>query len=146
MAAAKIALEVIDIPNPCPVEWNDMRGDEHVRFCRHCSLHVYNLSEMTREVGERLVGEREGKLCVRFFRRADGTVITGDCENAWKRAAKRVSRFASAATAIALAAVLSPLAALRTSKASPTESCQVKPTLTEPQIAVMGDVAGVVPP
>src|SRR5215213_9953581 len=104
MSRPTIPLEVLDIPQPCPVEWNDMRGDERVRFCGHCSLHVYNLSSMSREAAEALVAEREGRLCVRFFRRADGTVITRDCENAWKRAAKKVSRFASAATAVALAA------------------------------------------
>ena len=54
-----IPLEVIDIPDPCPVDWNDMRGDERVRFCRHCALHVYNLSAMTRDAAERLVAERE---------------------------------------------------------------------------------------
>jgi hypothetical protein len=28
---------------------------------------------------ERLVVEKEGRLCVRFHRRADGTVLTRDC-------------------------------------------------------------------
>jgi hypothetical protein len=141
MSRTTIPLEVIDIPNPCPVEWNEMRGDERVRFCRHCSLHVYNLSEMTRDAAEALVAEREGRLCVRFLRRADGTVITRDCENAWKRAAKRASRLAGAATALALAAVLSPLAGLaRWTKASPAERCEIPKVIEPPPRAIMGDV------
>lgn len=30
----------------------------------------------------RLIGTREGRLCVRFYRRRDGTVVTADC---WAR-------------------------------------------------------------
>src|SRR6266550_4734700 len=97
MMRKTLPLEVLDIADPCTVDWNEMRGDggdARVRFCHHCSLNVYNLSEMTRDAAETLVAEREGRLCVRFYRRADGTVITRDCENAWKRAAKRVSKLA----------------------------------------------------
>jgi len=41
---------------------------------------VFNLSAMTRGEAERLVQNKgEGRLCVRFFRRADGTLLTEDC-------------------------------------------------------------------
>ena len=118
----RVALEVIDIARPCPADWNDMRGDERVRFCRHCSLHVYNLSAMTREAAERLVVEREGRLCVRMYRRADGTVITADCGGGWKLAARRAGRFAKTATAVVLSAVLAPLGLWRVAHASPARS------------------------
>jgi hypothetical protein len=96
---------------------------------------------MTRYAAETLVAEREGRLCVRFYRRADGTVITRDCENAWRRAGKRVSHFVATATTLAIAAMLSPLAGLaRTSKGSPVENCEV-PRVVERPIAMMGDVA-----
>ena len=118
----RVALEVIDIPRPCPADWDAMRGDERVRFCRHCSLHVYNLSAMTREAAERLVAEREGRVCVRLYRRADGTVITADCGGGWKLAAKRAGRFAKTATAVVLSAVLAPLGLWRVAQGSPTNS------------------------
>ena len=43
------------------------------------SCNVYNLSDMTEEEALKLVEEREGRLCVRFYQREDGTVLTSDC-------------------------------------------------------------------
>jgi len=105
MSRTSIPLDVIDVARPCPADWNEMRGNERVRFCKHCSLHVYNLSAMTRREAERLVAETEGRLCARFYRRADGTVITGDCGGGWSLAAKRLGRWATAATAMLLSAM-----------------------------------------
>lgn len=56
-----------------------MEGDDRVRFCPECELNVYNLSAMTEEQALALVQEREGRLCVRFYQREDGTVLTSDC-------------------------------------------------------------------
>ncbi len=154
MPAQPISLEIIDIAKPCPADWNAMRGDEQVRFCKHCSLNVYNLSAMSRADAEKLVGEREGRLCVRFYRRLDGTVITRDCGGGWKLAARRFGRFATAATAVVLTAALAPLGLTRWAGASPTDSpndavrCEAKPIQQAAQIlgqvrntAVMGDFA-----
>ena len=159
MSRHAVSLEVIDIARPCPANWDEMRGDDAVRFCKHCSLNVYNLSAMSREAAERLVAEREGKLCVRFYRRLDGTVITRDCEGAWKLAAKRVGRFARAATAVVLTAALAPLGFSRWLGAAPTEKSSssstpavcVKPPQQATEVkgepmAVMGDFAMPVQP
>jgi hypothetical protein len=150
---AAVSLEVIDIANPCPAEWDEMRGDERVRFCRHCSLNVYNLSAMPRGEAERLVAQREGRLCVRFFRRLDGTVVTADCEGALRLAARRAKRMAKALTAVVVAALLAPLGYSRWSGASPTDDGRcagiaVDPPAGPPQErAMMGDIAvPVVPP
>ena len=56
-----------------------MKGDDRVRFCASCKLSVYNLSRMSRAEAEQLVETQEGRLCVRFYRRQDGTVLTRDC-------------------------------------------------------------------
>lgn len=79
MSAPRINLNVIDIPNPCAMPWDEMTGDERVRFCGKCQKNVYHLSHMTREEAERLIAEKEGGLCVQFYRRADGSVVTRDC-------------------------------------------------------------------
>jgi hypothetical protein len=101
-----------------------MKGDDRVRFCKLCSLHVYNLSAMTRSAAETLVAEREGRLCVQFYRRADGTVLTADCEGGWTLAAKRFGRWARTATAVVLTAALAPLGLTRWGAAAPTEACE----------------------
>jgi hypothetical protein len=67
------------VASACPVSWGSMYGDERVRFCSRCRLHVYNLSEMTwAEVQERLT-RIEGRTCVTFYQRRDGTMLTRDC-------------------------------------------------------------------
>lgn len=72
-------IQRIEIASPCPVEWNSMTGDDRSRFCPQCRLNVYDFSAMTAEEGERLIIEKEGRLCVQIYRRRDGTVITSDC-------------------------------------------------------------------
>ena len=39
-----------------------------------------------------IVAEREGSMCVRFFRRTDGTVLTADCPVGTKRKRGATSR------------------------------------------------------
>ncbi len=75
-------LDEIRVASPCPADWNAMQGDERRRFCSQCKLHVYNLSAMTRDEASALVAgksEKDARLCVRFYRRTDGTVLTQDC-------------------------------------------------------------------
>ncbi len=60
-------------------EWRFMLGNERVRFCGQCSQYVYNLSELTGEQAEDLILRHDGRLCVRFYRRQDGTIITNNC-------------------------------------------------------------------
>jgi hypothetical protein len=74
-----IPLNQIEIAKPCRASWAEMAGDETVRFCTECSRNVYNLSAMTADQAQALVNEKEGKVCVRFYRRKDGTMLTSDC-------------------------------------------------------------------
>ena len=69
----------LKVASPCKESWDVMKGDEQVRFCERCSLNVYNLSGMTKERAEDLIRQTEGRLCVRFYQRKDGTVMSQDC-------------------------------------------------------------------
>jgi hypothetical protein len=89
-------LNHIKIASPCPADWNEMRGNKQKRFCTHCQLCVYNLSEMTERDAENLLFESEGKICVRLYRREDGTVITQNCPVGWQAVKQKVSRVATA--------------------------------------------------
>jgi hypothetical protein len=141
----RLSLDVIDVARPCPLDWNEMRGDERVRFCGHCSLHVYNLSTMSRTAAERLVRETEGRVCVRFYRRVDGTVTTRDC--GIKAAAKRLGQWAGAGTAVALSALVAALGWTRASSACPIENADrpfrlagQPPPPPPPQPPIMGKI------
>lgn len=69
----------IQIAAPCHVSWDSMTGDERTRHCAACKLNVYNIASLTTAEAEALILEKEGNVCVRIFRRKDGTVITKDC-------------------------------------------------------------------
>ncbi len=96
MAKEQDPIANLRIAVPCPASWEGMAGDERVRHCTLCSLNVYNFAEMTRaEVGELLV-RTEGRVCVRLYRRADGTVLTRDCPTGLRALRRRASRVAAA--------------------------------------------------
>jgi hypothetical protein len=82
-----------------------MRGDDRVRHCDQCRLNVYNLSEMTRTEAERLLAEREGRTCVRYFRRHDGTVLTRDCPVGLQALRQRLVRGVAALAGLLLAMI-----------------------------------------
>jgi hypothetical protein len=77
--STRLSLDTISVASPCTVSWDAMRGDGRVRFCTQCNQKVYNLSEMPHKQAEALLRQSEGKMCARFYRRRDGTVMTADC-------------------------------------------------------------------
>jgi hypothetical protein len=73
-------LDRVSIASPCSAQWEDMSGDDVTRHCASCNLDVHNLSAMTRaEANAFLQSHTDGRICARFYRRLDGTVITQDC-------------------------------------------------------------------
>ncbi len=93
-------LENLKIASPCSANWTEMYGDERMRFCGDCKLNVYNLSGMTKYDAENLLRLAEGRLCVRYVQRADGTILTQDCPVGWQKVKQRISVFAAAAFAM----------------------------------------------
>ena len=85
-------IDRLRIATPCPISWEQMAGDNRVRFCVHCRLNVYNISELSRIEAETLIASTEGRLCARLFRRADGTVLTKDCPVGLRALRRRVAR------------------------------------------------------
>lgn len=74
-----INLQQLRIASPCTASWDQMAGDGRSRFCGQCKLNVYNITAMTQGEAERLIAEKEGRVCVRMYQRADGTILTRDC-------------------------------------------------------------------
>lgn len=95
-------LDNLKIASPCSQDWDAMAGDSRKRFCGECKLNVYNLSDMTRYDAENLLRLSEGRLCVRYFQRPDGTVLTQDCPVGWARVRRRLSTAAAAAFGLLL--------------------------------------------
>jgi hypothetical protein len=76
-------LQNVKVAAPCNAAWDAMTplGDdgERARHCGQCNLNVYNLSALTQGEAEGLLRSHEGRLCVRYYQRADGTILTQDC-------------------------------------------------------------------
>ncbi|TAK28274.1 MAG: hypothetical protein EPO40_14500 [Myxococcaceae bacterium] len=145
-------LDDIRVASPCHERWDAMTGDEQSRFCGSCRKNVYNLSAMTREAAEALVRSKEGDLCVRYFRRTDGTILTADCPVGVRRkrvqlvaAAGAVTALAAGAVAFAFARMGSPVPTI----AAPTVAPRVAPPVTAAPVPleeiqgqmVQGDIA-----
>jgi len=155
--ADRTLLENLRIASPCSASWDGMEGDERVRFCRECRLHVYNLSAMDRAEAEALVREKEGQLCVRMYRRRDGTVLTRDCPVGRGRARRwLVAQVAGVSGVFGIVGILAPLVradAIRQSelfqKVRRSRLAQVQPLAAffewvdpAPQFVVMGAMPG----
>ena len=93
-------LENVRIAAPCPANWHEMVGGDRVRYCRSCEKNVYNLSEMSRTDAEKLLQTHEGRLCVRYYRRTDGTIMTNNCPIGLRTIRKVYLKTAASAAAL----------------------------------------------
>ena len=65
----------LKVASPCQARWSDMTGDDRARFCGQCQKHVYNFSGLSSDEIVALIRDRQGRLCARFYQRADGTML-----------------------------------------------------------------------
>jgi len=120
MAQHTDPLSSVRIAAPCRTNWEQMSGNEQVRFCGQCSLNVYNLSNMSKRDAEALIMGAEGKLCVRYYRRADGTILTANCPmglQILKRCMSKITR-AVISTALSFFAGMGVFAGLERAQSS----------------------------
>ena len=103
MSRFNTPLDNVRVASPCNADWDQMIGNERARFCGQCNLNVYNLSSMTKSEAESFIARNEGRLCVRFYRRADGSIITENCPVGLRAIRRRLSYFAKAISSAVLA-------------------------------------------
>lgn len=116
------------VASPCSVGWESMSGDERMRHCHSCRLDIYNTAEMTQKEVETLIRNREGRLCIRLYRRYDGTVLTKDCPVGLRAVRKRASKFVSAVFAALLSLVSISYSQSKDSKTNPVPSTNIELT------------------
>jgi hypothetical protein len=106
------AITNLRVAAPCPAAWDKMQGDAQVRFCSLCSKNVYNISALSRAEAENLIrSSKEGRLCVRFYQRSDGTVLTDNCPVGLRSIRRRLKWMASGVAALlAFGAAAAPAA------------------------------------
>jgi hypothetical protein len=99
MKDEKFDVQQLEVASPCYERWDNMKGDDRVRHCASCKLNVYNVRELTAGEVEELVTRSNGRVCMRLYRRWDGTVLTRDCPMGLQRARVRVAAALLTATA-----------------------------------------------
>lgn len=96
-------LDQVSIQQQCPMSWDNMVGDDRVRFCGECQRQVWNFFEMTDlEIAEVMRANPE-RLCAQITKTREGTLVTKD-----HRPTQTQFRF-SMLVMMAFATCLSPL-------------------------------------
>jgi hypothetical protein len=133
------------IQSPCTANWEAMTGDEQSRHCGQCNLNVYNLSAMTTQEAEVLLGQNSGgRLCVRYYQRPDGTVMTADCvavRATHHRRARLIHKGVAASVLfLTLAGALTVQQAFAESSGPAMMGDVVTPAPAEPPPVIMGGI------
>jgi len=133
-------LNNLSVASPCTASWDDMQGNEQVRFCGECRLNVYNVSALTATEATELIQSHEGRLCIRYYQRTDGTVLTQDCKVGLKKRYQgkvRLRRYG-------IAAIVTLIALAGFAKAASGQELTGKPKIQSQQMkgthVVMGDM------
>src|SRR5216117_2201658 len=90
-------LDRIIVAKPCDADWESMIGNDQVRFCEHCHLHVNNLSAMTRSEAIQFVARSRGTICIRYIQGPAGGPLTGKMPEKLYNIGRRASRIAAGA-------------------------------------------------
>jgi Carboxypeptidase regulatory-like domain len=69
-------LDSINVKSPCDKVWDEMTGNDQVRFCSHCETNVHNLSAISRAEAEKLITKSNGKLCIRIEKNTSEKIAT----------------------------------------------------------------------
>jgi hypothetical protein len=117
MAQFNSPLNNVRVAVPCSADWDQMIGNDRARFCSQCNLNVYNLSSMSRSEAEHFISTGEGRICIRYYRRRDGSIITRNCPVGLQAIKRRMSAVARAVcsavltflTAVGLYETLGPI-------------------------------------
>lgn len=96
MSARDLSNQLI-IKNPCEASWDEMIGNQQIRFCEHCNLTVHNISQLTPKRVRRLVAKSRGRLCVRYQSLPDGSILLKAIPKKAHQIQRRVSRIAAGA-------------------------------------------------
>ena len=159
MAKSKTSLDHVQISAPCTANWDQMPSfrNDRVRFCSQCNLNVYNLSAMTRDEATALVYQTEGRFCVSFYRRPDGTILTENCPVGLRAIKRRAAWFAqvllgmlvTALSVIGLSSLMSIVKPVHLRGGSGdhyTPPLELeKPAILDPAVLIMGQMMEPIP-
>jgi hypothetical protein len=127
--------ERLKVSEPCSAEWDSMSGNERVRFCAHCRLHVHNLSEVTPREALDLVLRSGGRLCLRIERDPLGVPRTRTLAEPLYQISRRASRLAAGAFSAALTLCSAAAVRAQTPEPEPAQQVATAPAEVTPEAA-----------
>jgi hypothetical protein len=71
-------LEQMLIPEPCSMDWDQMRGDDRSRHCEACGKRVYDLTAMKPSEAVALLSSRQPEICGVAYKKPNGTLFLFD--------------------------------------------------------------------
>ena len=148
---AKYDLDTISVKSPCNESWDEMSGNDEIRFCSHCAQSVHNLSTLNRAEIEKLIERSNGRLCVRYVKTSQGKLIAALPEN--KSQIKRQRAIAARILASSLAfstvayAQSTPVSKNSSEQTQVDNARKINPTQKNSMLSgVVNDASGAVVP
>ncbi|MBX9687168.1 MAG: PepSY domain-containing protein [Candidatus Obscuribacterales bacterium] len=135
---SEFKLVLLEIPKPCSVPWESMKGSSRIRFCDQCQKNVFNISDMTESEAVNLIVSREGKVCISMLKRADGTIVSDECPPILRPLRDGYKKLAAAFSALMALSLASAPVNSEESKSKPAQeqnSNQVPPMRTGGAVA-----------
>lgn len=71
----KYNLENLHVPEPCSMNWDEMKGGSEIRQCEKCQHPIYNLSEMTKSRALKVLNQKEDRVCVSYLKDEKNQVL-----------------------------------------------------------------------
>jgi hypothetical protein len=139
---AQLKARDIRIASPCHKNWNQMVGSEQVRYCPECQRSVYNFSAMTTSEVEAIAAAREGRLCVRFYQAADGSMQIQNSPRGLHESIRRASLVAASAMSALL--TFGPAMAVTPQQNQEPQLVQIKPAAAPPILQVVDPEGAVI--
>lgn len=56
----------LKIDFPCTADWNQMRGNERIRYCEECNKYVYDFARLPRRQVEEMMAASPGRICAKL--------------------------------------------------------------------------------
>ncbi|HRH46035.1 MAG TPA: hypothetical protein PKY82_30610 [Pyrinomonadaceae bacterium] len=141
----KYTLENFEVPKPCSMNWDEMKGNEEIRHCDRCQHQIYNLSEMPTRRALKVLNQPDEKVCVTYLQDDNNKVITQTYFGIFKRNFVKVF---SAILAVIFS--LTSIQAMQTKNGKPKKKKVVKhrkhKKITKPPKIIIGKRVPTKPP
>lgn len=125
------------VKSPCSESWDEMVGNDVVRFCSHCAKDVTNISEMTPTEATKFVKNSNGNICIRLIKSSQDAATHFEAERIPPRRLLPVL-----ASGLVAATLTLPIAAQTPTEASAVNVSEIVRDESQPKQAKLISLTG----